>query len=105
MSSGGTIDIMSADPVDDRLGVAEAKARFSELIDRVGRGERFVVYRRGKPAVALVPLKEAQLGKRRPEGLLSVVGALADWEDLEQVVNGIYQARRRARDRPAPNFD
>ena len=96
---------MSAEPTDDRLGVAEAKARFSELIDRVGRGERFVVYRRGKPALALVPLKEAQIGKRRPEGLLSVVGALADWEDLDDVVKEIYQARRRARDRPAPTFD
>ncbi len=43
-------DIMT----DETLGVAEAKRRFSELIERVGRGERFVICRRGKPAVALV---------------------------------------------------
>ena len=77
----------------ERLGPAEARARFAELIDRVGRGERFVVTRRGTPAVMLVPPEEAQVGTRRPEGLLSVVGALADWEDLDEAVKGIYQAR------------
>ena len=40
------------------LSVADAKARFSELIERVGRGERFVISRRGKPALALVPPAE-----------------------------------------------
>ena len=38
-----------SDPADQEdLGVAEAKARFSELIERVARGERIVVSRRGR---------------------------------------------------------
>lgn len=31
------------------VGVAEAKARLSELLDRVERGEEVVITRRGKP--------------------------------------------------------
>ena len=84
---------MPGEPIVDRIGLAEAKARFSELMERVGRGERIVVYRRGKPAAAIVPPRGTQVGKRRPEGLLSVVGALADWEDLDEAVKGIYRAR------------
>jgi prevent-host-death family protein len=39
----------------ESVGTAEAKRRFSEWVDRVGEGERFLVSRRGRPAVALVP--------------------------------------------------
>lgn len=35
----------------DPVGVAEAKRRFSELLDRVAGGEHIVVARRGRPAV------------------------------------------------------
>ncbi len=90
----------------EMLGVAEAKRRFSELIERVRQGERFVVSRRGKPAVALVP--PDQVGDRselRPVGLAAVAGALADWDALEDVASEIYESRRRARDRAAPDLD
>src|SRR6266508_1867370 len=90
----------------ESLGVAEAKRRFAELIDRVQRGERFLVSRRGRPAVALVPaVRELRQGPRpAPAGLAAVAGALADWDDLDQAVADIYAARRRARDRPAPEL-
>ncbi len=90
----------------DTLGVAEAKRRFSELVDRVKMGERIVVCRRGRPAVALVPPGEvvARAGEAAPAGLASVAGALADWEDLDEVVSEIYVARRKAKDRPAPDL-
>jgi prevent-host-death family protein len=40
--------------------VTEARAEFSELINRVGYGgERVVITRHGKPLVALVPASEA----------------------------------------------
>ena len=86
------------------LSVAEAKARFSELIERVQRGERFVVARRGKPALALVPAEEADRRPSSPAGLLTIVGSLADWEELDGDVAEIYAARRRARDRQAPDL-
>lgn len=86
------------------LGVAEAKAHFSELIERVARGERFVVARRGKPVLALVAPEDAEAVPSRPLGLAAGAGALADWEDLPAVVDDIYAARRRAGDRPAPDL-
>lgn len=91
----------------ESLSVAEAKRRFSELIDRVARGEEFIVARRGKPAMALVAADRAVPGPRReaPAGLAAVAGALADWDDLDTVVDEIYANRRVAADRPAPDLD
>jgi prevent-host-death family protein len=86
------------------LSVAEAKARFSELIERVGQGERFVVSRRGKPALALVPPEEGHRPSVAPGGLLTIVGALADWEDLDETIDEIYASRTRSRDRSAPDL-
>lgn len=89
------------------LGVAEAKRHFSELIDRVEEGERFVVSRRGRPAVVLgPPTPEALRGTTgKPIGLAAVAGALAEWEDLEETVRDIYAARRGSRERPGPDLD
>lgn len=86
------------------LGVAEAKRRFSELMDRVGEGERFIVARHGKPAVALVaPSERLTAGPTGWRvGLAAVAGALADWEEIDEVVSDIYAARRRSRDRSVP---
>jgi prevent-host-death family protein len=88
-----------------RISVAEAKARFSDLLERASRGERFLVLRHGRPMAALVPAAEAAAPRPAPVGLAAVAGALADWEDLTAVVDDIYAARRRARDRPAPALD
>ena len=42
--------------MSDEIPVTEARAQFSELINRVGFGkERIVLTRHGKPLVALVP--------------------------------------------------
>lgn len=88
------------------LGVAEAKRRFSELIGRVGEGERIVVSRRGRPAVVLAPPTPETLrpAASRKLGLAAVAGALAEWEDLDAAVDEIYAARRHSRDRRAPDL-
>jgi prevent-host-death family protein len=88
------------------MGVAEAKRRFSELIDRVGEGERVVVSRRGRPAVVLVPpTPDALRGSAaRPIGLAAVAGALAEWDDVDNAVRDIYAARRHSRDLAAPDL-
>lgn len=91
---------------EETLGVAEAKRRFSELIERVGHGERFVICRRGKPAVALVSPDEVRARPQgRPLGLAAVAGALSDWNSLEDVVAEIYASRRKAKDREVPDLD
>ena len=38
------------------VGTKELRNRLSEILDRVARGERVIVRRRGRPAVALAPL-------------------------------------------------
>ncbi len=88
------------------VGVAEAKRRFAELVDRVQKGERFLVSRRGRPAVALVPPgPELARGVRlAPRGLAAGAGALSDWEELPDVVEELYAARRTAKDRPGPDL-
>ena len=40
------------------IGAFEAKNKFSELLDRVARGEYVVITRRGKPVARLGPITE-----------------------------------------------
>lgn len=89
-----------------QLGVAEAKRRFSELLDRVAGGERIVVARRGRPAVVLAPPQEGEASGPRsaPLGFASVAGALAEEPELDAILDDVAAARRRATDRPAPDL-
>ncbi|MBX3453545.1 type II toxin-antitoxin system prevent-host-death family antitoxin [Ferrovibrio sp.] len=41
-------------------GVAEAKAKFSELIDRAQQGETIVILRHGKPVIRFTPEPAAE---------------------------------------------
>jgi prevent-host-death family protein len=88
------------------IGVAEAKRRFSELLDRVADGERIVVERRGRPAVVLVPPHdEATSGARpAPVGYAALAGALADLPELDEILSDVAEARRDATDRPGPDL-
>ena len=96
---------MSDRAEQEEVGVAEAKARFSELIERVARGERFVVSRRGRPVLALVRPDDVRPRSGRPAGLVAVAGALGDWEDLPAAVVEVYTSRRHAPDRTPPELD
>ncbi|MEX0972666.1 MAG: type II toxin-antitoxin system Phd/YefM family antitoxin [Solirubrobacterales bacterium] len=90
----------------ENIGTAEAKRRFSQLVDRVGEGESFVVSRRGKPVVAFVPPTADLLDRpgHPPSGLAAVAGALAEWDELDDVVAEIYASRGTSTDRPAPDL-
>lgn len=87
------------------IPVAVAKARFSELLDRVTRGERFLVLRHGRPVAAVLPPSEVSTIRAAPAGLAALAGALADWDGLAAIVDEIYAARHREGDRPVPEFD
>jgi prevent-host-death family protein len=39
----------------ERINLADAKARLSEIVDRVEAGESIEIVRRGKPAARLIP--------------------------------------------------
>ena len=90
----------------EKIGVAEAKKRFSEIVDRVAKGERFLVCRHGKPAVALVSPGDVPEGEPQgpPRGLAAFAGALGEWDNLEEAVAEIYAARSRAKDRAVPEL-
>lgn len=88
----------------EEVGVADAKRRFSELTERVAAGESFMVVRRGKPAVALVPPQRAAEHTGAPVGFAAFAGALADWVSFEEDMSAIVAARQHSQDRPAPEL-
>ena len=89
------------------IGVAEAKRRFGELIDRVQHGERFVVTRRGRPVMAFVPAALADIGDKPSEftGFAALAGIMEDWPEFGEVMDEVYASRQNQRDRDVPYFD
>jgi prevent-host-death family protein len=88
------------------IGVAEAKRRFSELLDRVAGGERIVIERRGRPAVVLVPPHEETASGARPApvGFASLAGALAEIPEIDEILGEVAKVRKAASDRPGPDL-
>lgn len=107
------------DGLDDagarHVAASEAKATFSALIAGVQhRGERYVIERHGKPAAALVSIDELdRLGASRGirpgmNGGLGLIGLLADYmtdEEIDEMVDRIYEDRRRNLPRPVDTSD
>ena len=84
--------------------VAEAKSRFSELLNRAGYGkERFVIRKRGRPVAAIVSVEDlSRLEDTRPtepEGLLAAAGALGEFDEYAQIMDEIVRDRVNRRDR------
>jgi prevent-host-death family protein len=46
-----------------RIGAFDAKTRLSELLERVGKGESFLITRHGHPVARLVPAGEQDLDR------------------------------------------
>lgn len=49
----------------DRIGIYDARAKFSELIERAAGGEEVVITRHGRPIVRLVAAGSARRGAAR----------------------------------------
>lgn len=92
--------------MSETLGVAEAKRRFSELIERVGAGERIVVARHGRPVMALIPpgASGPAPATGRPTGFATLAGALGDVDGFAQTMDEVVASRGDALDRPAPDL-
>lgn len=89
----------------ESVGVADAKRRFAELIDRVLDGERFLVTRRGKPVVALVPPDEAATsGPTEYLGLAAFAGILEDAPEFDEIMKEVVAARQEDTGRPPPDL-
>lgn len=89
---------------DQVLSVADAKRRFSEILDRVSKGETFIVTRHGKPVLKLSRPLPGDNGEPQPLGLLAGLGALSDWPEFEEVMKEVIAARQFASERPPPDF-
>lgn len=88
----------------NEVSVAEAKSRLSAILERVRGGERVVVSRRGTPVAAIVPLGDVPEARPTPLGLAAFAGALAEWEDFDEVMQDVVSSRRIARDRSVPEL-
>jgi prevent-host-death family protein len=70
------------------FGAFEAKNKLSELLNRVERGERVVITRRGKPVAELVPAAFAEAQRERSRQAMRRIreraeksGGKFDWEE------------------------
>jgi prevent-host-death family protein len=93
--------------MNEKVNVAEAKKRFSELLARTAfKGEHFIITRRGKPMAALVDLEQLARVEGRATrsdaatGLLGAAGALADYKTFEDMMKDVVRSRASARPRP-----
>jgi len=66
-----------------RFNVAEAKARFSELVRKALSGEEVVIARDNKPILKLVPLERARL-RRRPGSTKGKVWMAPDFDETPE---------------------
>lgn len=78
-------------------GIAEAKAKFSELIDRAARGEEVLITRHGKPVVRWS--RPAQREAGRAVSVAELRAALAK-QPMQQnsITDDIIAMRREERD-------
>jgi antitoxin YefM len=72
----------------ETLPLANVKARFSELVDRIANEhERIVVTRNGQPAAVLISPEDL-------EGLEETLAILSDREELAAIQDGLAAAAR-----------
>jgi len=60
------------------VNIHEAKTHLSRLIERVARGETFVIAKAGRPMVKLVPIASSESAKPKRLGFLQGVFEIPD---------------------------
>ena len=60
------------------VDVREAKTQFQRLLNRVGRGERFVITKRGRPIAKLIPAAT----EGRPD-VKKIIREMEKWQERE----------------------
>jgi prevent-host-death family protein len=86
------------------VGIAEAKAHLSRILERVRAGERVVVSKRGVPVAALVAVDDVPEPRQRPLGLVAFAGSLDGWPQMEDDMRDVTRSRRTAHDRDVPDL-
>ena len=84
--------------MNKELTLSEAKAKFSEIINRIiYKKERFIITKKGKRVAMVIPLDDININA---EGLIKAQGALTDMDaQLDEMVDSIYEARKKEKKR------
>jgi antitoxin (DNA-binding transcriptional repressor) of toxin-antitoxin stability system len=88
--------------MDQIYSLSEAKAKFSEIINRIiFRNERFVITKKGKAVAQVSPIGHSEEGDGIQDGLIRAHGCLHDIsdDDVDEMVERIYEARHSEIDR------
>ncbi len=86
------------------ISLTQAKARFSELVERlILKREHIVITKHGKPAAALMPYDEWERQQAgAAAGLAEAAGPSRDLDtEIDQMIEEIYEARMKSRVRKA----
>jgi prevent-host-death family protein len=60
------------------IGVYEAKTQLPKLLERVRRGEKFLITKHGQPVAQLVPA-----GERAAVDLKQIIQEMQEWQERE----------------------
>jgi prevent-host-death family protein len=60
------------------IGVYDAKTQLPKLLDRVSRGERFIITKHGRPVAQLVPA-----GAEGAPDVKQIVQQMQEWQERE----------------------
>lgn len=89
----------------DVVTVTEAKAKLSEIINRIIiRKDTISITRKGKPAAILLPIEEYEsLRNQKQYGLIKAKGVLAGLdEEIDRMTKSIYESREKETSRSVP---
>lgn len=73
--------------VESTLTLSDAKARFSEVVEKAANGEEFVVTRMGKPVVRISPF----VAHDRPRTLGDFAGRIWMSEDFDEWPSDLHE--------------
>jgi prevent-host-death family protein len=60
------------------IGVYDAKTQLPKLLDRVSRGERFLITKHGRPVAKLVPA-----GAEEGPDVKEIINQMQEWQERE----------------------
>lgn len=87
--------------MERKMGVAEAREKFSDIIDQVQyKGETYLISKHGKPAVAVVPIEVYAAWKRQRTQFFDTIRQIQQTNqgvDSEQVVDDVLSAQQAIR--------
>ncbi len=81
---------------DQIYSLTEAKAKFSEIIDRVHfKHEKFTITKKGKAVAIVLPVDES-LDDEKGEGLIRAQGVLSGMDEMiDDLISDIYEVRNK----------